>query len=79
MGIAGTMPGPGSTPPNKADTVFAITAVTFNMGDREVNEQFQYNVRKCFERENSGARRLHDGSKHLDCGSQGRMGKNSSR
>lgn len=47
--------------------------LTFNMGNRDMNEQFQYSVRKCFDRGNSAAIGLHGRTENLDCESHGRM------
>lgn len=40
-----------------------------------MNEQFQYNVRKRFDRENSGITGAQTSTKNLGCGSQGGGGK----
>lgn len=47
--------------------------LAFSMGDKEMNEQFQCPVGKCFDRGNSGAIGLQGRTKSPDCGSQGRM------
>lgn len=41
---------------------------TFSMGDRDVNEQFQYSEKKYFSRGNSGAVEFLGRTKILDCG-----------